>query len=165
MSNKQNKKAKQSKKKEPLALWMGLGTLVAVGIFSYFSSQPPASLEKAHTPEQIKQGETLFAQNCVSCHGPQGRGEDPNNAGGGVKADGMSRAPALNGLAHSWHHPTEMLFNKIKHGAEDPKTSAMPAFKERFNDEEIVAVLNYIKYSLWPEDIQMKHAMGGKHSM
>lgn len=156
---------KRRKRKEPAGLWIGLGLLLIAGIGAYFYYQPPASLSEPHTSEQIKLGETLFAQNCASCHGSQGEGEDKNNPGGGTKPNGMSRVPALNGSAHSWHHPNEMLFNKIKNGAADPKISTMPGFKDRFNDEEIVAVLHYIKYSLWPESIQIKHATGGKHAM
>lgn len=60
---------------------------------------------------------------------------------------------------HTWHHPDEVLFGITKHGLVPGKfappkyESDMPAYAAALTDEEIWAVLAYIKSS-WPEKIR-----------
>jgi mono/diheme cytochrome c family protein len=72
--------------------------------------------------------------------------------------DGSFRAPPHNQEGHTWHHSDRILVEAIiEGGARLPDniggTSNMPAFGEILTDEEITAVLAYIKSS-WPEDIR-----------
>ena len=71
------------------------------------------------------------------------------------KDDGTLPAPPLNGDGHTWHHPDGLLYRIVSQGgkiSEDPSypsfKSAMPAFRDRLNHEEIVAVITYVK-DLW----------------
>jgi len=102
----------------------------------------------------VQTGEQLFDQNCASCHGPAGIGQDVQRPKGGILPDDSYLAPALNGTGHTWHHKTEDLFNTIKFGSMEP-TSAMKGFEERLSDEEISKIIEYFK-SLWsPEIMEM----------
>ena len=136
-------------------LWLGIGGLFAlVGGLIYFYYPWESPISETPTPQNLGRGAQLFAQHCAQCHGPAGIGENPQQARGGMKADGSYLAPALNGTGHTWHHPTGMLFNIIKNGSR-AENSAMRGFKGRLKDEEIHTVIKYLK-SLWPEKIR-KH--------
>lgn len=107
-------------------------------------------------PEQISLGETVYAEQCASCHGinlegqPEWKSQDE---------DGSFRAPPHDENGHTWHHGDPILLEAIhKGGARFADvniggTSNMPAFAERLSDAEITAVLTYIK-STWSDDIQ-----------
>lgn len=65
-------------------------------------------------------------------------------------------APPHDASGHTWHHPDAMLFGIIKHGLIPGKYGPpdyqrdMLAFGDMLSDEEIWAVLAYIKSS-WPQ--------------
>lgn len=99
---------------------------------------------------EISKGQEVYEQNCQECHGVKAIGEDPENPGGTLDI-----APALNGTAHTWHHPPVFLFQKIKNRIVN-KSSPMPPFADILSDDEINAVLAYIK-SLWPENIRKQY--------
>ncbi|MCK4837467.1 MAG: c-type cytochrome [Desulfobulbaceae bacterium] len=62
----------------------------------------------------IDMGKKLFAEYCSSCHGEKGIGQDPKRRAGGWDSNKIRIAPALNGTAHTWHHPPSYLFKYIK---------------------------------------------------
>lgn len=68
-------------------------------------------------------------------------------------------APPHDASGHTWHHPDSVLFGITKHGLVPGKyappkyESDMPAFGGPLSDEEIWAVLAYIKSS-WPAGIR-----------
>lgn len=106
-------------------------------------------------PAQIALGETVYAQNCASCHGENLEGEANWKT---QNEDGTFRAPPHTAEGHTWHHSDTQLLEAIElGGARLPDniggTSNMTAFGDVLTDEEITAVLIYIK-SQWPEDIQ-----------
>ena len=68
-------------------------------------------------------GEVLFATSCGWCHQQGGRA-----AGRGPKLAGSKR-------------DDQFIINRIKNG----KPGAMPAFAQTFNDEQIGAMLAYIR--------------------
>lgn len=94
-------------------------------------------------------GRQLYVEHCAACHGanlegqPNWRERLPN---------GRLPAPPHDATGHTWHHSDEQLFEITKHGLEalvpDYK-SDMPGFGDKLSDEEIRAVLDYIK-STWP---------------
>jgi len=100
---------------------------------------------------EITKGQEVFQQHCEECHGINAIGENPEHPGGDLET-----APALNGTAHTWHHPPVFLFQKIKNKIVN-KSSPMPKFADILSDDEINAVLAYIE-SLWPEDIQKRYS-------
>jgi mono/diheme cytochrome c family protein len=102
-------------------------------------------------------GQALYQQHCASCHGASLEGEPDWRS---RKADGKLPAPPHDETGHTWHHPDQQLFLITKHGIEalvpDYK-SDMIGFGNVMSDEEIWAVLDYIK-SQWPEPVRKKQA-------
>ena len=135
----------------------GIPLILLLGVYHYQQNVSPLDA-LAQTPSQIEisQGSELFANNCSSCHGINGVGQNPDFPKGGISKDGSYLAPALNGTGHAWHHPDSVLFKTIKHGSIS-SDSSMRAFSGRLSDEEIALVIQYFK-SLWPESIREKHA-------
>lgn len=108
------------------------------------------------TPEEISLGKDVYAQNCASCHGVNLEGESDWKS---QNEDGSFRAPPHDASGHTWHHGDPTLLEAIYAGGARfadmniGGTSNMPVFAEILSDDEITAVLTYIK-STWPEDIQ-----------
>jgi len=116
----------------------------------------------ARTVQGSGQGADLYARHCASCHGANLEGQ-PNWRE--RKADGRLPAPPHDASGHTWHHADEVLFNLTKNGlgpyAPPGYASDMPAFAGTLSDDEIRAVLAYIK-SRWPASIREKQAQIGK---
>ena len=108
------------------------------------------------TPTDIALGEKVYAINCASCHGETLAGEADWKQ---QNDDGSFRSPPHSADGHTWHHADNVLIESIEKGGarfEDLNiggTSNMPAFAQTLTDEEIRAVLIFIK-STWPEDIR-----------
>jgi mono/diheme cytochrome c family protein len=114
-----------------------------------FHSNEPTNNEEAG----IELGQSLFDKNCIGCHGvgAQGIVKDWRKS----VADGKFPPPPLNGTAHAWHHPQKQLLQSINDGG-TKIGGQMPAFRDKFNEDEKQALLDYI-YSLWPKEIQDKY--------
>ena len=117
-------------------------------------AQEPARGADASNGSLVSQGELLYEQQCAACHGINLEGQ-PNWRQ--RNDDGTLPAPPHDSTGHTWHHPDQMLFDITKYGTtafvgEDYK-STMMGFGDKLEDEEIWAVLSYIK-SRWPERIQ-----------
>lgn len=75
--------------------------------------------------------------------------------------DGLLPAPPHDASGHTWHHGDELLFRITKFGVAkvanlNDYATAMPAFEGVLSDEEIIAVLSWIK-SQWPTEIRARH--------
>jgi len=108
-------------------------------------------------PEQVAIGQVVYQENCASCHGVEGEGQ-PNWRT--RNAEDKLPAPPHDESGHTWHHSDQVLFQITKHGLQPPLApfgykSDMPAFMETLSDEQIWAVLAYIK-SLWPAPTQAR---------
>lgn len=73
----------------------------------------------------------------------------------------MLPAPPHDPSGHTWHHADADLFALTKYGiaaviGQADYQSAMPAYEAILSDEDIIAVLSFIK-STWPKDIQKRH--------
>lgn len=105
---------------------------------------------------QVKMGQAVYAAQCGRCHGANLEGQ-PNWRD--RMANGRLPAPPHDGSGHSWHHPDEVLFGITKDGlgayAPPGYESDMPVFDGVLSDDEIAAVLAYIK-SRWPTDVQAR---------
>jgi mono/diheme cytochrome c family protein len=109
-------------------------------------------------PRQVALGRSVYAAQCAQCHGaklegqPDWRDRLPN---------GRLPAPPHDAGGHTWHHPDAQLFGITKHGLAPyvgaDYASDMPAFAGILTDDEIAAVLAYIK-STWPADIRAHQA-------
>ena len=96
----------------------------------------------------VSQGEKLYAQYCANCHGVNLEGV-PNWKQ--VQPDGKFLPPPHDSSGHTWHHPDDLLVSIIADGG-DPEISAMPAFKETLNKQEMLATIEFIKSSWGPEE-------------
>ena len=105
-------------------------------------------------PTQVALGQMVYATHCASCHGRTLEGQPDWQK---RKASGRLPAPPHDASGHTWHHPDGQLFGIVKGGIEQYASagyeSDMPAFGSTLSDEEIWAVLAYIK-STWPMDIR-----------
>lgn len=97
----------------------------------------------------IAQGRALYAQHCAACHGAELDGQ-PNWQE--ALPGGRMPAPPHDATGHTWHHSDRELFLITKKGMSavvSDYENEMPAFEGILSDEEIGAVLNFIK-STWP---------------
>lgn len=102
------------------------------------------------TPVMVEQGREIYAESCAACHGAKLEGQPDWRR---RTEDGRMPAPPHDESGHTWHHADRDLFTITKHGvgAVVPGyESDMPAFEGLLSDDEIKAVLAYIKTS-WSE--------------
>lgn len=113
---------------------------------------PPPALDA----DEIALGETVYAQNCAACHGVELEGQPDWKS---QNEDGTFKAPPHTADGHTWHHADVQLIEAIQLGGARfadmniGGTSLMPAYVEILSDEEITAVLTYIK-STWPAEVR-----------
>lgn len=133
---------------------VGLAVLL-IFAFAACTERPQADPQNT---AQVARGKAVYEAHCASCHGsklegqPNWRERLPN---------GKFPAPPHDESGHTWHHADALLFNITKQGIEpyapaDYK-SDMPAFRGRLRDEDIWAVIAYIKSS-WPQEIREMQA-------
>ncbi len=105
-------------------------------------------------PEAVALGRQVYEAQCASCHGInlEGQADSP---------EGTLPAPPHDETGHTWHHNDVYLVESIKLGgarlSSSQGVSAMPAYENILSDEQIGAVLSYIK-SAWPTDIRLSQA-------
>lgn len=100
-------------------------------------------------------GQSIYVTHCAVCHGESLQGQEnwrqrlPN---------GRLPAPPHDPTGHTWHHSDAMLVDMVRNGLVPGRTappgyeSDMPAYRNILVDEDIVAVLAYIK-STWPPEV------------
>nr|WP_306264128.1 cytochrome c [Pararhizobium sp. IMCC3301] len=99
---------------------------------------------------EIANGQRLYAESCASCHGTNLEGQSNWKR---RLDNGRMPAPPHDETGHTWHHADGGLFTVTKLGVSavvPDYESDMPAFEGVLADEEIRAVLAFIK-SRWPE--------------
>lgn len=107
--------------------------------------------------EAVALGRTVYAEHCAACHGadlegaPDWRSRD---------AYGYLPAPPHDETGHTWHHPDRLLVAITARGTEavvgGDYRSNMKGFGDILSEDEILAVLAYIK-STWPPRIIEQH--------
>ncbi len=104
----------------------------------------------------VARGQELYRTACASCHGAKLEGQAYWRERG---PDGLLPAPPHDATGHTWHHPDEALFNLTKFGVQPYAglgyRSAMPPFEGKLSDDDILAILSYIK-STWPAEIRRR---------
>ncbi len=114
----------------------------------------PAGKADPDDPRQVALGKAVYENNCASCHGAKLEGQPDWRS---RKPDSRLPAPPHDAEGHTWHHPDGDLFGIVKKGitayAPPGYESDMPAFGGTLTDEQIWAVLAYIKSS-WPPEIR-----------
>ncbi len=97
-------------------------------------------------------GQQLYQQYCASCHGAQGEGQPDWQK---PRPDGTYPAPPHDWTGHTWHHSDAVLMKIILDGgasvAPPGYRSGMPAFRGQLTEQEVRAILSYIKGWWKPE--------------
>ncbi len=103
-------------------------------------------------PGSVVLGQLLYGRHCASCHGLTLAGDSdwqtPNN-------DGSYPPPPQDSSGHTWHHSDQLLVNIILNGSDFPQ-SQMEAFGGVITEDEVLAILAYLKSSWGPleRDVQ-----------
>lgn len=131
---------------------LGLAVLAAVTWPLLREAIAEQSEADANDAAQVAAGEAIYQANCAECHGSALEGQPDWQS---RLPDGTMPAPPHDDTGHTWHHPDQLLFDYTKLGGaavvQAPFKSAMPGFGESLADEEIWAVLAFIKSRWSPE--------------
>lgn len=153
--------------KRPRWVVIGLGALLfvallAAGTYMVVENKPWARLQlytlRPDDPQVVSVGARIYAQHCAACHGARGEGQPDWRERG---PDGLLPAPPHDPSGHTWHHPDSQLFAITKFGLaklidQPDYKAAMPVYGGVLSDDEIVAVLSWIK-AQWPPDVRARH--------
>lgn len=120
--------------------------------------EKPGALLRSDDASVVARGAVIYGQFCASCHGADLKGEPDWKS---RDEDGYLPAPPHDETGHTWHHPDALLFAITKQGVGkatgiDGYKTRMPVYEPSLTDEEIVAVLSYLKVQ-WPSDIRKRH--------
>jgi len=117
---------------------------------------PPGDDARADPRDAAKValGAKVYARTCALCHGARLEGQPDWRT---RRANGRLPAPPHDDSGHTWHHPDRLLFAITKNGVVPPHAPAgyesdMPSFGGSLSDEEIWAVLAYIKKQ-WSREV------------
>lgn len=132
-----------------------LGTALALRT----ASAPPVHFADAGNFDMVTEGKQLYRSNCAGCHGRKLQGQLLWQ----VQDQFFGRrAPAHDQTGHTWQHSDEELFHMTKFGRflTTPPTvkSYMPAYGQTISDEQILAVIAYIK-ATWPLGLRVSQAL------
>lgn len=138
----------------PWASFLGLAVLVAAILAGCTAIRPERreSPPAQQTPSNpITRGAELYNANCLGCHG------------GAIGGDMMDIPPPHNANGHTWHHPDCQLIDVVLNGSGGmgemmrrmmgvPENAPrMPAFRGKLTEEDVEAILAYIK-TWWTEE-------------
>jgi mono/diheme cytochrome c family protein len=129
---------------------------IATGVFIW-SDRPTSLALRPYDAKTVAMGKRIYTESCASCHGINLKGQ-PNWTD--RNSEGKLPAPPHDPSGHTWHHGDKVLFDLTKFGTAkfidgDYKSDMLP-FEGVLSDEEIIAVLSYIK-STWPKEMQKRH--------
>lgn len=108
-----------------LGLTFGLSTSLQTGIAAktkLTQQDAPVPTAMAMAGGEANRGHILFEKNCAHCHGDDARGDEGPNLHGLVKSDGR-------------------IATIIKGGIK----GEMPAFRKKFNDDDVQALVSYLR--------------------
>ena len=132
------------RRRERFGLYAACFAVAMLGgvLYSRADAAPPAptdlaALRSPFAPDaaSLAQGRAIYEQNCVSCHGPTGRGDGP-------LARNLRPRPADFRVHMAAGHTDGELFNWVTNGV--PET-AMPAYGGQLSEADRWHVINYIR--------------------
>lgn len=115
--------------------------------------------------ELVRIGAGVYTQHCAVCHGVRLEGQPDWHM---RSPDGLLPAPPHDESGHTWHHPDAQLFAITKYGIarvidQPDYRSTMPIYDGVLSDDEIVAVLSWIKSQWPPEARQHQERMNAQY--
>ncbi len=125
--------------------WLGSGRKAPVGAGSVPGT---AGLLRPDDAALVAKGREIYAKACANCHGANLEGQAGWRTSRGL-------APAHDESGHTWHHPDTLLLRIVREGTVQ-MGGTMPAFKGLLTEEEMLAVMSFIK-SRWPRRIREAH--------
>ncbi len=142
------------------SIW--IAGLAAVGLVAVLGAVLPIQAQTDQQPvsrlawqneEVVALGRAIYEAECASCHGADLEGAPDWR----VRDDaGFLPAPPHDETGHTWHHPDEVLIALTTYGTAalvgGDYQSNMMGFGDRLSEDEIIAVLSYIK-STWPDEV------------
>jgi mono/diheme cytochrome c family protein len=140
--------------------WIAAGATVPLALAAWWvgagSPETPPVL-RPDDPAVVARGAEVYAAECAACHGAELEGQPDWRERG---SDGLLPAPPHDETGHTWHHPSAMLVELTARGPAamigDGYESAMPGYAGILSEEDITAVLSYIK-AQWPPEIRAAH--------
>lgn len=144
---------------KPTRIFVGIAAaIVLAAIVTLFTDVGRELLGSSNSNDarQVELGAQIYRDNCAACHGASLEGQPDWQT---RRADGRLPAPPHDETGHTWHHADEVLFRIVKDGVAaivPGYDSDMPAYADVLTDEEIRAVLAFIK-SQWPPRIRARH--------
>ncbi len=101
----------------------------------------------------VQAGEKVYHAQCAACHGAELEGQPDWRV---RDANGYLPAPPHDAEGHTWHHADDLLFEITKYGpavviGDNSYKTQMPAYEGVLSDNDIIAVLSFIK-NTWPEE-------------
>jgi|HigsolmetaAR201D_1030396.scaffolds.fasta_scaffold34310_2 mono/diheme cytochrome c family protein len=127
--------------------------MVALVVFNLMGNRSRTTSADPTDVKLVARGQVVYQSHCASCHGANLEGQPDWQQ---PRPDGTWPAPPHDPSGHTWHHSDESLFATTKFGGQATAPvgykSTMPAFGAVLSDDDIWAVLAYIK-STWPPEV------------
>lgn len=98
----------------------------------------PGATTPRQTPDMTARGKQIYNTTCANCHKEDGTGGPKEIEGKKIKAENLVTDKMKN-----W--PDDRFFKVIDEGIED---EGMPAFGDRLSDDEMRAVISYVRVGL-----------------
>jgi mono/diheme cytochrome c family protein len=143
--------------------WLSIAAaLTATAVVGWAAAHSPSAamhIADANDPATVVRGKRIYADHCASCHGRYLQGQPLWQL---IDDYAERRAPAHDETGHTWQHPDEDIFNMTKYGrfasAQPSRRSYMPAFRDELSNQDILAVMAFIK-ARWPLGLRVAQAM------
>ncbi|MAO56626.1 MAG: cytochrome C [Rhodospirillaceae bacterium] len=133
--------------------------LVGAALWAWYDgNRGPAEIHlRPDDAQAVARGEAIYQEQCAVCHGANLEGQANWRE---RLPTGRLPAPPHDRTGHTWHHPDAQLFDITKRGPAavvgGGYESDMPGFADVLSDDDIIAVLSYIK-STWPDEVRRRH--------
>lgn len=139
--------------------WLLSAALLLTGSLAAFPAQSQGHFADAEDSALVREGRELYRAHCARCHGRRLEGQALWQL---QDRFAHQRAPAHDETGHTWQHSDEELFQITATGRlpgmPEDAHSWMPAFAGVLDEQQILAVLAYIK-ARWSLGIRVSHAM------
>jgi mono/diheme cytochrome c family protein len=120
--------------------WLGVAVAVCLGVLVAWSHVALQARTKDDTPASARRGDEVYRTACISCHGPDGRGQPVSTVGFDVPLPNFTDCGFATAERNAdWHTIIE------QGGRVRALNRKMPAFKDALTGEEIERVIAYIR--------------------